>query len=172
MEREPLDETQHFTIQDGKYCWTYMMNRLRNTYPLLGMLRISGWVGVAAFLAVYFLRGWTSGRSTIVPLLVGFGITFLPVLFWFLNALIKGKQALFRFEMDDDKIRVIPENQAEKDVIFSAVQSGKIWQRYDTIELHAEGTKVPVYIPEADFTFIRDYILDRIPEDADIRNID
>ena len=172
MAEQTYEGSSSITPRDGKYCWTYEMNRLRSTYPLLGMLKISGWFGVAGFLAVYFLRGGNSGSSTILPLLCGFGITAIPVIFWFLKALISGKRALFRYEMDEEKITYFPEKKGEKAVSFSDVKSGKIWKRYDVIELRTDRKTLPVYVPSGDFSFVRDFMLDRIPEDTDLREME
>ena len=169
---QSFERSERVTIRDGKYTWTYEMNRMRNTYPLLGMMRISGWFGVAAFLAVWWLRGRNSGASMILPLVCGFAVTAIPAAVWFLKAALSKEPVVFRFEMDDGKISRFAGKQPEKSLEFGSVRSGKIWKRYDTIELRAGRNTLAVYAPSDMFDGLKDHILALIPEEADIRDME
>lgn len=171
MAEEHYEGSFSFTPQNGKYCWTYEMNKLRNIYPLFGMLKVSGWFGVVGLLAVRFLQGWDSGKSMLLPILCGFAITGIPAAVWFLSAKITGKQALFRYEMDNEKVSLLKGEKTAETIDFSAVRSGKVWERYNVIELHSVIKTMPVYVPAAGFDFVQEFILKQVPEDTDFRDI-
>ena len=172
MSETSYEGSSSVTPCDGKYCWSYEMNRLRNIYPLFGMLKISGWFGVAGLLAVRFMQGWDSGTSMVLPLVCGFAITAIPAVFWLLSIWIIGKRAFFRYEMDADKVSRLREKKKTESIEFSAVRSGKVWERYNVIELHSLPNTMPVYVPAADFDFVKGFILDHVPADTDLRDMD
>lgn len=156
-------------IEDGAYVWNYELDLRRNIFPLFDQLKISGWAGTVLFLLLYFLRGGNGKSAAFLPMVVGLGVTAVPAVIYFLRSLGKGGCRRLHFRMNDENIMMTEDGKKARELLLSDVRSGRIRDRYDVIELRSRREKLPVYVPKDFFPFVRSFISDHVPEEADIR---
>lgn len=160
------DFSDRFTRgEDGVYRWVYRMNPRRNRHPLV----IMAWV----FLIMAAL-------STVVLLIVGspnpgkMSDWDMPLM---VDALFLGTYALIAailflvgddplpFAMDEEKVITYRSKTAGPHT-FAHMRKVRFLPKYDAIRL---GLGVILYVPAEDYETVKAFILERLPQTADIR---
>ena len=150
---------------DGIYRWVYRMNPRRNRHPLsvIGKVFFSmGALSAAALLAIGSpnpdaASGWA------MPLMV-LGM-FLGVFLLITGLLYLQGDDPLTYAMDEESVTTFRAKAAGPHT-FRRMRRIKFMPRYDAIRL---GFGLTVYVPREDYKMVKDYILERLPENAVIR---
>ena len=147
---------------DGAYRWTYSLRENHNNGPLLMMVRICAAICVPVALVMLALTwGYNplqAALSTAGFLAVSVG---LPALIWVLMPPNPS------YKMTEDYIESWPKGKGNNIHRFEGVRRVTMRSDIDCIRLKWRVTGLYVYVPREDFGFVRDFIVDHVPESAE-----
>lgn len=147
---------------DGAYRWTYDTKAQRNRAPIKTMVFISAAVFVPVALIMLFMT-WQYGELQALlfclgMLAIGVG---LPALIW---ALLPPNPS---FKMTEEYIESWPKGKGNNIHRYEGVRRVTMEPRVDRIRIKWAVTGLDVYVPRESYAFVRDYILERVPKDAE-----
>lgn len=165
---------------DGNYRWTYEMDSSENNSMLKTYMLIFGLIilipGLALFFMIFGNKGYLSGAGTylLIWMAIFFGVELLTVLIYKGIEKVKGGKTDYPYLMSDSFIMVHPGNEWTPEAYlrtdFSNVKDVKLDQKSDLILLNELLRVTHVYVPQADFKFVLNFILDRVPDGDRIRS--
>lgn len=147
---------------DGAYRWTYDTKAQRNSAPFKTMVFISAAVFVPVALIMLFMT-WQYGALQALLVCLGMlaiGVG-LPALIW---ALLPPNPS---FKMTGEYIESWPKGKGNNIHRYEGVRRVTMEPRVDRIRLKWAVTGLDVYVPRESYAFVRDYILERVPGDAE-----
>ncbi len=147
---------------DGAYRWTYDTKAQGNSQPRKTMVFISAAVFVPIALIMLFMT-WQYGELQALLFCLGLlaiGVG-LPALIW---VLLPPNPS---FKMTEAYIESWPKGKGNNIHHYEGVRRVTMEPRVDRIRLKWAVTGLDVYVPREDYAFVRDYILERVPADAE-----
>lgn len=147
---------------DGAYRWTYDTKAQRNSAPIKTMVFISAAVFVPVALIMLFMT-WQYGALQALLFCLGLlaiGVG-LPALIW---ALLPPNHS---FKMTEEYIESWPKGKGNNIHRYEGVRRVTMEPRVDRIRIKWAVTGLDVYVPRESYAFVRDYILERVPKDAE-----
>ena len=147
---------------DGAYRWTYAQRAQGNRTPIETMVKVCAAVFVPIAVVMLFMT-WSYGAGQALlftggMLLMGVG---LPTLIWLLAP------PNLSFKMTGEYIKSWPKGRGNNIHRYEGVRRVTMEPRVDRIRLKWAVTGLDVYVPREDYAFVRDYILERVPKDAE-----
>ena len=147
---------------DGAYRWTYDMKAQGNRTPMRAMVFICAAVFVPIALIMLFMT-WQYGELQALlfclgMLAIGVG---LPALIW---VLLPPNPS---FKMTEEYIESWPKGKGNNIHRYEGVRRVTMEPRVDRIRIKWAVTGLDVYVPRESYAFVRDYILERVPKDAE-----
>ena len=147
---------------DGAYRWTYDIKAQGNRAPARTMVFICAAIFVPIALIMLFMT-WQYGELQALLFCLGLlalGVG-LPALIWVLlpqNA---------SYKMTGEYIEAWPKGRGNNIHRYEGVRRVTMEPRIDRIRLKWAVTGLDVYVPREDYAFVRDYILERVPQEAE-----
>lgn len=148
---------------DGIYRWSCEMDRSTNGAPFWGMIKVCAIIGCVILIPCLLLGGF----MILMGLIVLAGMVILPVLAWLLLYHFSGDSSIERFEMNDEYVTLVLRKQRGITKL-SNVRKVKVFPVSGLIELHSFGLINHISVPDEDFDFVKEFILSRVPEKAEI----
>lgn len=151
--------------EDGVYRWAYRMNPRRNKHPLsiVGKVFFSMAAISAAGLLVVGSPNPGKMSDWAMPLMV-IGL-FLGVFLLVTGLLYLQGDDLLPYAMDEESITTFRAKGAGPHS-FRRMRRVRLLPRYDAIRL---GFGMTIYVPAEDYDMVKDFILEHLPEGADVR---
>ena len=178
--------------EDGVYRWAYDMDMYGNRYLLSVLLKVFAAIGAAGYAFLLFLLGRDgrlNGRTALLALLPFLGFGALLTIGYYLAALIMHGHYRLQFAMNEESILLVRKESTQRlmDAAgalsalaggpgagvdasgftqFSRVRGVREHPRYDALNLRCLTGANQIWIPPEDYDFVRDYILQRVPDRA------
>lgn len=151
---------------DGAYVWYCRIDEDYNRKITLSGLRVC--IGMAVFLLAFgaFLSYRFNDRTSFW-IVAGCVAAFLLISFFFFGmALRLQKEPKEVYRMIETDVKT---GTGKSSAYFSFKKARQVIVTRKYIELRGKIARMRVYAPEADYDFVKSYILNRVPGDADIR---
>ena len=146
--------------EGGVYRWSVVMTNEHRKAEFRMMMRVCVIIGAAIF-ALYAILG-----MAVYGIAVLLGMTILPAGFWWLLSRVSRNQRRF-YAMDDEAVTTKGWTRRSEGT-FSYQRIHKVILQEDRIELRGLTDVTQVIVPHGDFAFVRDYILEHLPEKAEV----
>ena len=147
---------------DGIYRWSYAKDPSADRTVYRTMIVICTVIGVLIFLMMAILET----ALMIFGLLVLLGMVLLPALAWRLFGRIPENRILGRYEMAPDHIA---RPGYSGGAAFALVDAVTLFRDRDRIDLRTANARTShIYVRPTDYDLVLDYILDRVPDEAEV----
>lgn len=148
---------------DGVYRWSYAKDPSAGMAGYRTMIVTCAVIGVVVFLVFAILET----ALMVFGLLVLLGMVLLPALAWRLFGRIPENRILGRYEMAPDHIAM--PGYSGGPALFERVDAVALYRDRDRIDVHTAGAGTRhVYVRPADYDLVLDYILGRVPDEAEV----
>lgn len=150
------------TQENGRYQWkgTIDVSYKHKVFKIIFLV-------IGAVCALFIVMGLTMGRDMLgVILLSCLGIMAIVGGVCFLFNLNAGNRKQ-PYTMTEDCI-IFGGGKASNPFFFKSIRKAVVYNSRNMIELHTLVGHGPVFVDHNEFGFVRDYILRRLPEDAEV----